>query len=259
VIDALEPFQAALKSLRANKMRSALTTLGIIIGVSAVIIVVSLVRGLEKSILKQIEKAGSQTLFVRPLMPRDIPFDEYSKVRNRDLTLDDMKALQRALPQVTQVTPLFFSGADLKANGRTTSAGMIMTDDTYVEQNGLTLTLGRNFVPSDLRLGNKVAIVGPKILDKLAIKGNPIGRIIQTPTLSLEIIGVLEEQGTTMGQDPDNNLMIPLSTGSAMLSDIQRRQLMFQARIDPKIAADDGADMVRDALRRIKGFKPKER
>ena len=257
--DVFEPFQAALKALRANKMRSALTTLGIIIGVSAVIIVVSLVRGLEKSILKQIEKAGSQTLFVRPLMPHDIPFDEFSKVKNRDLTLDDMKALQRALPQVTQVTPLFFSGTELKANGRTTNVGMIMTDDTYIEQNGLTLTLGRNFVPSDLRLGNKVAIVGPKILDKLGIKGNPIGRLIQTPTLSLEIIGVLEEQGATMGQDPDNNLMIPLSTGTAMLSDIQRRQLMFQARIDPKIAADDGADMVKEALRRIKGFKPKER
>jgi len=116
--------------VRANELRSALTSLGSIIGVAAVIIVVSLVRGLEKSILKQIEKAGSQTLFVRPLMPHDIPFDEYSKVRNRDLTLDDMKALQRALPQVTQVTPLFFSGTELKANGRTNNVGMIMTDDT---------------------------------------------------------------------------------------------------------------------------------
>ena len=257
--DGLEPFRAALKALRANKMRSALTSLGIIIGVSAVIIVVSLVGALEKSILKQIEKAGSQTLFVRPLMPHDIPFDEYSKVRNRDLTLVDMKALQRAVPQVTQVTPLFFSGTELKANGRTSSVGMIMTDDTYIEQNGLTLTLGRNFVPSDLRLSNKVAIIGPKLIDKLALRGNPIGRVVQTPTLSLEIIGVLEEQGATMGQDPDNNVMIPLSTGMAMLSDAQRRQLMFQARIDPKISADDGADMVKDALRRIKGFKPKER
>ena len=259
MIDALEPFQAALKALRANKMRSALTSLGIIIGVSAVIIVVSLVGGLEKSILKQIEKAGSQTLFVRPLMPHDIPYEEFVKVKNRDLTLEDMKALQRTTPQVTQVTPIFFSSAELKANGRTTTAGMAMSDDTYIEQNGLTLALGRNFVPSDLRLGNKVVIVGPKILDKLAIKGNPIGRILQTPTLSLEIIGVLEEQGTTMGQDPDSNVMIPLSTGMVMLSDAQRRQLLFQARIDPKLSADDGADLVKDSLRRIKGCKPKER
>jgi len=75
----MEPFQAALKALRANKLRSMLTTLGIIIGVAAVIIVVSLVQGLERSVLKQIERAGSQTLFVRPLMPQDIPFDQFVK------------------------------------------------------------------------------------------------------------------------------------------------------------------------------------
>jgi len=259
VTDGLEPFHAALKALRANKMRSALTSLGIIIGVSAVIIVVSLVGGLEKSILKQIEKAGSQTLYVMPVSPWDLPPEEYSKIKNRDLTLEDMKALHRTLPQVTQVTPIFATSTELKANGRSTSVRMYMTDDTYIEQNGLSQTLGRNFVPSDLRLGNKVVIIGPKLLEKLAIRGNPIGRMIQTPTLSLEIIGVLEVQGNTLGQDRDSTAMIPLSTGMAMLSDAQRRQLMFQARIDPKISADEGADLVKDALRRIKGVKPKER
>ena len=108
-----EPLHAAIRALRANKMRSALTTLGIIIGVAAVIIVVSLVRGLERSVLKQIERAGSQTLFIRPLMPGDIPFDEFNKVRSRDLTLEDMKALQRAVPQITQLTPLAVSSTEL--------------------------------------------------------------------------------------------------------------------------------------------------
>jgi len=253
-----EPFQAAQKALRANKMRSALTTLGIIIGVAAVIIVVSLVRGLERSVLKQIEKAGSQTLFVRPLMPGDIPFDEFQKVRNRDLTLEDMKALQRAVPQVVLVTPMAISSSEFKANGRTTSTTMVMTDESNIEANDIHLTVGRNFVSSDLRLGNKVAIIGPKIIEKLAIKGNPIGRILQTPTLSLEIIGVMEERGTTMGQDPDSQVMIPLTTGLPLLTDIQRRQLFFQVRIDPRTSADDGADLVTDALRRIRGFKPKE-
>ncbi len=257
-MNAVEPFQAALKALRANKMRSALTTLGIIIGVAAVIIVVSLVQGLERSILKQIERAGSQTLFVRPLMPQDIPFDQFVKVRNRDLTQEDMKALRRAVPQVTQVTPLSITNSELKANGRTTATTLVMSDDSYLELNDIALQMGRNFVPSDLRLGNKVAIIGPKILEKLDIKGNPVGKLMQTPTLSLEIIGVLEERGTTLGNDPDSQVLIPLSTGMALLSDQQRRQLFFQVRIDPKLSADDGADLVTDALRRIRGFKPKE-
>ncbi len=257
-MSAVEPFQAALKALRANKLRSMLTALGIIIGVAAVIVVVSLVQGLERSVLKQIERAGSQTLFVRPLMPQDIPFDQFVKVKNRDLTQDDLKALQRAVPQVTQVTPLAITNSEVKANGRTTSTTLVMSDDSYLELNDITLTLGRNFVPSDLRLGNKVAIIGPKVVEKLDIKGNPIGKLLQTPTLSLEIVGVLEERGTTIGNDPDSNVIIPLSTGLALLTDQQRRQLFFQVRIDPKISADDGADLVGDALRRIKGLKPKE-
>ncbi|OQA33232.1 MAG: Macrolide export ATP-binding/permease protein MacB [Acidobacteria bacterium ADurb.Bin340] len=254
-----EPLQAALKALRANKLRSALTTLGIIIGVAAVIIVVSLVQGLERSVLKQIERAGSQTLFVRPVFPGDMPFDEFSKIRNRDLTVEDMRALQRAVPQISQVTPILFSSSELKANGRATSAGVVMTEDSYVEVNGIDLQAGRNFVPSDLRLRSKVAIVGPKVLEKLAIQGNPVGQILQTPTLSLEIIGVLAEQGTTMGNDPDSNILIPLSTGLATLPDQQRRQLMFQARIDPKVNVEDGEDLLKEALRRIKGVRPKER
>ena len=257
-MSAVEPFQAALKALRANKLRSMLTALGIIIGVAAVIVVVSLVQGLERSVLKQIERAGSQTLFVRPLMPQDIPFDQFVKVKNRDLTQDDLKALQRAVPQVTQVTPLAITNSEVKANGRTTSTTLVMSDDSYLELNDITLALGRNFVPSDLRLGNKVAIIGPKIVEKLDIKGNPVGKLLQTPTLSLEIVGVLEERGTTIGNDPDSNVIIPLSTGLALLTDQQRRQLFFQVRIDPKISADDGADLVGDALRRIKGLKPKE-
>ena len=258
MMSAVEPFQAALKALRANKLRSMLTALGIIIGVAAVIIVVSLVQGLERSVLKQIERAGSQTLFVRPLMPQDIPFDQFVKVKNRDLTQENLKALQRAVPQVTQVTPLAITNSEVKANGRTTSTTLVMSDDSYLELNDITLALGRNFVPSDLRLGNKVAIIGPKIIEKLDIRGNPIGKFLQTPSLSLEIIGVLEERGTTLGNDPDSNVIIPLSTGLALLTDQQRRQLFFQVRIDPKISADDGADLVSDALRRIKGLKPKE-
>ena len=258
MIEFLEPLQAALKALRANKMRSALTALGIIIGVAAVIVVVSLVQGLEKSVLQQIEKAGSQTLFVRPLMPHDVPMDEFSKVKNRDLTLEDMRSLVRLVPQITSVTPIFFTGTDIQSGGRNATTTIIMTDETYLDQNAINLASGRNFVSSDLRLGNKVAILGSRLVEKLGIKGNPLGKVVTTPALSLEVIGVLEEQGATLGNDQDDRLIIPLTTGLAQLSADSRRQLFFQARIDSRISADDGADLVTDALRRVKGLKSKE-
>ncbi|HET8714411.1 MAG TPA: ABC transporter permease, partial [Holophagaceae bacterium] len=253
-----EPVSAAVRALKANKLRSALTTLGIIIGVAAVIVVVSLIQGLQKSVLKQIEKAGSQTLFVRPVFPTDMPFAEYLKIKNKDLTLEDMRALGRTVPQITQLTPLFFTGAEVKSEGRSATVNLVMTDDSYLELNSINLTSGRNFVPSDLRLQNKVAIVGSRVPEKLGISGNPIGRVIQTPALSLQIIGVLEEQGSSLGNDPDSNILVPLSTGLATLSDASRRQLFFQARVDPRISADDGADLLTEALRRIKGLRAGE-
>ena len=253
-----EPVSAAVRALKANKLRSALTALGIIIGVAAVIVVVSLIQGLQKSVLKQIEKAGSQTLFVRPVFPTDMPFAEYLKIKNKDLTLEDMRALGRAVPQVTQFTPLYFTGAEVKLEGRSTTVNLVMTDDSYLELNSINLAVGRNFVPSDLRLQNKVCIVGPHVLEKLGITGSALGRLIQTPTQSLEIIGVLEEQGSSLGNDPDSNILMPLSTGLSTLSDANRRQLFFQARIDPKISADDGADLITEALRRIKGLRAGE-
>jgi putative ABC transport system permease protein len=258
VIDVAEPLEAALRALGANKLRSALTTLGIIIGVAAVIVVVSLIGALERIVLREIERMGSQTLFVRPVQPGDVPPDELAKIRDRDLTLPEMRALEVAVPQITHVTPLFFSGTELKANGRTAGVGLVMTDDSFVELGGVNLQAGRNFVPADLRLRSKVIIVGPRILEKLTITGSPLGRFVQTPALTLEIVGVLEEQGATLGGDPDSNALIPLSTGLAMLSDQQRRQLMFQVRIDPRISADDGADLVREGLRRVKGLRAKE-
>ncbi len=253
-----EPLDAAIRSLRANKLRSALTALGIIIGVAAVIVVISLIQGLEKSVLKEVESAGSQTLFVRTRFKGETPPEEWNRIRNRDLTLEHMRALKEDLPIVTQVTPLFFTGAQVKWSGKSTTTQILMTDDTYLDLNGLNLSSGRNFVPADIRLGTKVCILGSSLITKLNIKGNPIGQIISTDTLSLEVIGVRETQGSSLGNDPDDQILIPLSTGLPILPEITRRQLFFQAKIDPSFNADDGAELVEDSLRRIKGIKSGE-
>lgn len=253
-----EPLDAAIRSLRANKLRSTLTALGIIIGVAAVIVVISLIQGLEKSVLKQVESAGSQTLFVRPRFRNETAPEEWNRIRNRDLTLDDMRALKENLPIVTQVTPLFFTGAQVRWSGKSATTQILMTDDTYLDLNGLNLISGRNFVPADIRLGTKVCILGSSVITKLNIKGNPIGQIISTDTLSLEVIGVRETQGSSLGNDPDDQILIPLSTGLPILPETSRRQLFFQAKIDPSFNADDGAELVEESLRRIKGIKSGE-
>jgi putative ABC transport system permease protein len=258
-MDIAEPLSAAVRALKANKLRSALTTLGIIIGVAAVIVVVSLVEGLKTSILKEVEKAGSQTLFVRPIFPGELSPEEFARLKDRDLTLEHMRALTKEVPQITHVTPVFMTSSEVKLAGRSASTNVVMTDESYVELNALNLAKGRNFVPSDLRLATKVAGIGPSLVEKLGIQGNPIGRVVVVNgNLSLEIVGLMEPQGGTLGNDPDDILVIPLTTGFSLLSDTQKRRLFFQARVDPRLSADDGAELVTDALRRIKGLRGKQ-
>ena len=257
--DFREPLAAAIRALKANKLRAALTTLGIVIGVAAVIVVVSLVQGLKSSVLKQVERAGSQTLFVRPVFPGEIPPEEFARIKDRDLTLDHMRALAKDVPQLTHVTPIFFTSYEVSTGGKTATTRVVMTDESYLELNSVNLASGRNFVPSDLRLASKVAILGPSLVEKLGIQGSPLGRIlVVNKNLSMEIIGVLEPQGGSLGNDPDDAILVPLSTGISQLTEVQRRQLFFQARVDPRLSADDGADIVADALRRIKGLRGRQ-
>lgn len=258
-MDIREPLSAAIRSLKANKLRSALTALGIVIGVSAVIVVVSLIQGLEKSVLREVEAAGSQTLFVRPIFRGELPPEEFARIKNRDLTLEHMRAIGEEVGIVKQVTPIFFTQSQIKWSGKSSSTQIVMTDESYVDINAEELTLGRNFVPADIRLGTKVALAGSGVIKKLNIVGNPLGQIISTDTLSLEIIGVLKEKGGSgFGGDPDDRILIPLSTGLPILPEQSRRQLFFQAKIDQAVNADDGAEIVEENLRRIKGVKSGE-
>jgi len=255
-----EPVRSAFASLKANKLRSALTTLGIVIGVSAVVTVVGLIQGFRGTIYSVMERFGSNVISVRPVSSWDMPSEEYKKVKNRDITLDDMRALARALPQViTSVTPATGSYSDAKYSGRSTNLNVIMTDETWFEQNRFNLAIGRNFVPADMRLKSKVAIIGWPIIKRLGISGNPVGQYISTLGMSLEIVGVMEELGGAgvLGEQ-DIVMFIPITTGMATLPDNRRRQLSFDARYDPNLDVDDVEDLVRDALRRIRGVKSNE-
>jgi len=249
-----EPFKLALISLKINKLRTVLTILGIVIGVSGVITVVSIVEGLKNTVLKSIQKSGSQVVYVRPIFQGEIPDDEFNKLKDRDLTLEHMRALAQDSAIVDQVTPLYFTANTVKLGSKSASTQSLMTDDTYLDTNGLAISQGRNFVPSDIRFSNKVTILGSSMITKLNIKGNPIGQYVSTDSLSLEIVGVVEEQGGGISGDADDRILIPLTTGMGILSDNQRRQLGFQARVNSRLMADDGAELIEQSLRRIKGL-----
>jgi putative ABC transport system permease protein len=259
-MDIREPFRSALASLRANKMRTALTALGIVIGVSAVIAAVSMVQGFKGIITGIMERYGSNVVRVEPVNPRYMLPDEFKKIKSTDMTMYDMRALAMELPQVIlNVTPSLGTSGTLRYSGASTSAFISMSDETFLEQNRFNLDLGRNFVPADMRLKSKVAIIGKLYIENLGITGDPVGQFISINDMSFEIIGVMEDLGSSMITGDNNHfLMIPITTGMEMISDSQRRQMSFTARYEPSLDADYVEDVVTDAMRRIRGLKSNE-
>ncbi len=259
MINVSEPAKTALKSLVVNKMRSALTVLGIIIGVAAVIVVVCLVRGLEKNILKDYERAGSQMLDVQPANPQEMAPEKAAKVRSWDLTLHDIRSLHELVPRIRQISPYFFTfGTQVKCGTRSSSSLQIITDDGYLEANNIGLSAGRNFVPSDIRIRTKVAIIGPKTMEKLGLQNRPLGANITVGKLNLEVVGVLESRGSIGGYDRDDLVIIPLTTGEDLLTESQKSRVSFQIRLQSDLKAEEGAEMVREGLRRVRGLRPGE-
>lgn len=258
-MDAAEPFRAAILSIRANKLRSALTVLGIVIGVSAVIAVVCLIQGFKGIVYGAMERFGTNTINISQMRWVRLPSGEYARNKAKGMSMQDMRALATELPHViTSVTPVLNSWGSVKHRERSSSGSVYLTDETWLEQNNYDLDAGRNFVPADIRLNSKVAIIGKTLVEQLGIRGNPIGQYVLFRGTDFEIVGVFGDLGSNMLYDLNDLIMIPITTGMAILPSDEKRYMSIMARYELSLDAEGVEDVVRDAMRRILGLRPSE-
>ena len=256
IMNVRDPIRSACLSLKINKLRSSLTTLGIVIGVSAVITVVGLIQGFKGVVMGLAEKSGSNSVVVRPVQLWDIPPEEFRRIKNRDLTLTDMRALADSLPHIVQsVTPFINSSGMASYKGVNNSVPVLMTDETWLEENSFSLSNGRNFVSTDIRMKSKSVIIGYRLIEKFGISGNPIGQFISFQNIEFEIIGVLDEIGANMVYDPDDVIVIAITAGLALLPEEQRRAISFRASFHPVLDPDAVEDIIRESLRHIRRIR----
>ncbi|MCK9230149.1 MAG: ABC transporter permease [Syntrophales bacterium] len=199
----------ALRELRRNKMRSFLTMLGIIIGVAAVITLVTLGGGATRQVTDQISAMGSNLLMVRP--GKHMGPGQSSGAR--PFKLRDAEALEREIPDLAAVSPTMSSAATaIYANenwNTTISAGT----EQFFFVNNRKLELGRLFTANEVRSGAAVCVIGETIKQKLFDGADPIGARLRLNRLSCEVIGTLVAKGqSSMGHDQDDLVVIPLRT-----------------------------------------------
>ena len=207
----------ALKALIANKMRSALTMLGIIIGVSAVIAMIAVGSGAKQRIQEQIASMGSNLLVVMSGSATSGGFRGGAGTVPT-LTVDDAKAIETEIPGVKYVSPSISGIAQVVYGNQNWSTIIQGTAPEMLEIRGWSLSSGRPFTEQELGGAAKVCVLGQTIVDNLFGGIEPAGQIVRIKKIPFMVIGVLSPKGqTTWGQDQDDTIFVPLTTGQKQL------------------------------------------
>lgn len=251
-----ENLKLAFQTFSSHKMRSFLTTLGVIIGVMTVITILSLIEGLNQSVSHQIESLGSNSLYI---MKWSWTFGrvDFSKIRKRkDLTLDDAKAIGR-LPSIGAVSPdMSRDGGTIRRRGKEISNTEITGCwPGYLATDNYQVTVGRPLDEDDIRYRRRVGLIGSYIAKNLFPDENPIGKEIEFLGKRVVIIGVMAEKGSFLGRSMDNVVLIPLSIFLKFFPEKPRmpfRAMSIHAL--PKGKVDRAIDDVQELLRRRRGL-----
>ncbi|PWC85034.1 ABC transporter permease [Azospirillum sp. TSO5] len=250
---AWDALRAALESLRANPLRSALTMLGIVIGVAAVIAMVAVGAGARDQVLRQIASLGTNLILV----------GQGSIVRSgvklgagtaSSLTEDDALAVLSEIPGVVVTAPSVRWGLQIVAGNQNWGTILFGITPDYMDARDWTIALGRDLSDEDVAQANKVVVLGQTVVRNLFGGGDPIGEPVRLFSTPLTVVGVLAEKGqNTQGQDQDDVIFVPLSTAKRNIPGMAKSNPRFIHSMAVKMR--DGADMaeaqaqIRDLLR----------
>lgn len=221
----IEYTEVSWAALVGNPMRSALTTLGIVIGVAAVVGVSLILNGMAAAMSKSFEGLGPRALFIMPYQGPE------SRNQRVELTYEDALAVQAECPAVEFTAPQITLNTTVTAEGRSRLVALIATIPPYQDFNNTYVEEGRFFNAVDLRHRRNVCVVGGTVADEIGRHGL-IGRSLRIDRHYFEVIGVMERQGQMMGTDRDDVTLIPLSTAGKLYGTTLPRHLtvMTQAR-----------------------------
>jgi putative ABC transport system permease protein len=208
-----EAIKIALQSLWANKLRSVLTLIGVVIGVSSVIAVITLTNGVNKYVATKVYGYGADVFTLSKESPVIFSYEQWQKYQKRKkLTLDDYKAIRDLCQSCASVGALLnTSGKVVYSNHSSDNTDIRGWTWNMPQISNVNIALGRGFVPADEQYGTRVAVVGYDIVDKLMPNGDPIGKEIRVDGEPYTVIGVGERQGSTLGQSQDNYVSVPIT------------------------------------------------
>ncbi len=253
-----ESVKIALAAIWANRLRSVLTLLGVIIGVMSVITIISAIEGLMGSIEDSVSALGPATFIVTKFGIITSDEDFFKALKRKNFTVEDMRAVEKACPGCEKVGGRDFNRASIKRGNkglrRVSIAG---TTANLLDIVDIQLAEGRFFTETEYNHKNQVAFVGPVIVEELFEGVDPLGKTIKIKGKRFTVIGIAKKRGSFLGNNQDNFVMIPLSAHIKMFGRTRRNfNLMIKSATIEGI--EDTKDQVRAILRARRGVPYKE-
>jgi len=248
-------FRLALRALARNKMRSALTMLGIIIGVGAVIAVVSIGQGAQYMVQQGIQAMGTNVVFIAAGSGRPGGIRVgYGGVKT--LTIDDMKAILREIPLIKEAAPSVSSRRQVIYGNQNWSTSVTGTTPNFFEIRNWSIQAGSVFSDEEVDLAANVCVIGTTVARNLFLDENPVGKTMRIGNLPFRVDGVLESKGqNVIGQDQDDAIYAPYTTVQRKISGITWVQFINASAISP-VASVAAVNPITSLLRERHRIRP---
>ena len=205
-------FRLTLQSVIAHRARSILTSLGIGIGVTAVVLLTSIGEGVNRYVIDQFTQFGTNTIGIQPGKMNTFGISASVLNSTRPLSLDDAEAIRRA-PYVLHSVPLVSGSASIEARGRERTVNVFAVGPEFDQAFKFNVASGEFLPPGDLQRARSVAVIGSTVYDEIYDGQNPLGDRIRIGGNRYRIVGVMESKGQMLGFDLDDSVYIPTASG----------------------------------------------
>lgn len=254
----LESFRSAIQSVRAHGFRSFLTTLGIIIGVSSTIAVISVIQGLSYSINQQFEGFGAKSLTISSYTP----LKEALKGKTAIITNNDLLLVKEKIDGIAHITPLLFAqqaiGSKVRYKGETAYPNVQGTTYSYQNVQNLNIKFGRFLSFADNKTRRKVVVIGEELRKNLNLPVDPVGEYIEVSGEWLKIVGLTEPKGSFFGFSQDDFVLVPYSTMQNIVGHLQQPDIRIQIQVKDINNIEAMTVKLKTLLRKLHKLKPDE-
>lgn len=250
-----EGLRIAFRAIRANKMRSVLTTLGIVIGIVSVTLMATAIEGVDRAFEKSASAFGSKVLYVQKFPW--VGHDDWFKFRNRrDIKIDYVEQIAQQAIMIDAIAPSVMTLKDARFGSRTMLSGFITgTNYQYQEASGSVIEDGRFFSQEESDGGRPVCVIGANVAETLFPSIDPIDQVIKVGGFPYKVLAILEKQGGLFGTfTADNRIFVPIN--SFMNQFGSRRDVLISARIAPGVDIEEAKEELRGIMRKIRHIAP---